>query len=92
MRWIVIATAMTLMGCATSQKAYLPDGTQGHLIDCSGSALSWGYCEKRAGEICKEQGYVEVSRNEDQGVSAGGSPYGAFAGTTHSRTMMIRCN
>jgi hypothetical protein len=36
---IMISFIVTLAGCATSKSTYLPDGSEGHSLDCSGLLL-----------------------------------------------------
>lgn len=87
----LICLVVLLAGCATSRETYLPDGSVGHSIQCSGAALSWGQCIEKAGELCGSRGYETLVAPGEQGVVATGSQYGAFAGTTHNRNMIIKC-
>jgi hypothetical protein len=87
-----LLVASLLTGCATSKTTYLPDGSVGHSIVCSGSALSWAQCEQKAGAICKSEGYTVISRDEDTGASISGTQFGLFGGTTHNRSMLVKCN
>lgn len=80
-----------LAGCASSKSAYLPDGSKGHSIDCSGTARSWGMCYEKAGELCKEAGYEVVGGGSDRGAIVGGTSASFGGGTTISRSMVIRC-
>lgn len=91
MRVLMLLGAVALTGCATSKTTYLPDGSTGHVIDCSGTALNWGYCEKKAGDLCKQQGYSIVSRSGDQGAVASAGVFGGFAGSVISRSMTVKC-
>ena len=61
----IIFMTVILAGCATSTEAHLPDGTMGQSIDCSGEMLTWGDCEIKAGELCKEKGYTVLSEASD---------------------------
>jgi hypothetical protein len=87
--------AMAMASCVTADKTFLPDGRQGLSIDCSGSALNWGMCERKAGDICKERGYDVVSAKQDgapivwgQANQASGAVY---AGAVINRTLLIAC-
>lgn len=47
----MLALVSALAGCATASQAYTPDGRQGYVIDCSGTALNWGRCYEEAGDL-----------------------------------------
>ena len=67
--------------CVSSSKTFLPDGSEGYVVTCSGSMLSWGDCEAKAGSLCGAGGYEIVSKNANQqNVSSS------------ERSMMIACN
>ncbi|PZX29436.1 hypothetical protein C7416_104441 [Cupriavidus phytorum] len=89
------AAALVLAGCATSSKTYGPNGEVAHSIGCSGTALSWGMCYEKAGEICGEKGYNVISTSGDTGSIAAGSATRQNAsfvgGSTISRSMVIAC-
>jgi hypothetical protein len=36
--FLIVATALTVLGCSTSQPVYTATGAIGHAIDCSGLA------------------------------------------------------
>lgn len=91
-RLFMYSAAIVLGGCATSTVTYLPDGSRGHSIQCSGSAVSWAQCEQKAGSLCKSAGYQVISRHEDSGATVSGTQYGIFGGTTHNRSMLVKCN
>jgi hypothetical protein len=42
--FLVLSALCFALGCATSKTITLSDGTEGHAIDCSGSAGSWSMC------------------------------------------------
>lgn len=86
-----LAVVAALSGCATSKSTYLPDGSLGHSIDCSGTANTWGTCEEKAGELCKERGYEVVSKAGDQGGMVTASQTGLFGGSIIKRSMLIKC-
>lgn len=91
MRGVMIAVIAALSGCATQKSVYLPDGRQGHSINCSGSALSWDLCYQKAGEMCRADGYDILAKEGEQGSSVSGTQYGIFGGTTMNRTLLIAC-
>ena len=72
-----------ILGCATSSKILDAEGREAFALDCSGSALNWGLCFKKAGEICGKKGYDVSNKSEEQTVFLN-SPM------IH-RTMTIRC-
>ena len=87
----VILVTLLLAGCATSSKTYTADGRVGHSINCSGTALNWGMCEQKAGELCGTRGYSILSKTGDNGFIATMGSSSAFAGSTISRSMLIAC-
>lgn len=92
LRLAVIAGAIGLVaGCASSSTTYGPDGRAAHAIQCSGAALSWGDCYKKAGEICQSAGYDLITRSGEQGGTAGIGAFGGFAGSTFYRSMLVSC-
>lgn len=88
---VAAGTVLAISGCATASKTYGPDGQVAYSIGCSGSALSWGLCYEKAGEICGEKGYNVLARSGEGGLVAGGSGAGFFAGSTASRSMVVSC-
>ena len=80
-----------LTGCAISNTTYLPNGKEGHSINCSGSALHWGMCYEKAGEICGAAGYEVITKSGDQGSTVAANQYGLYGGTVTSRSMLIQC-
>ena len=98
MRYIVLGIAVTVAGCVTSKETYMPSGKKGHVISCpSGGGLvgkmkNWGTCYQKAGEICGAKGYAVLTKSDEQGFSAIANEYGAQAGTTNNRMMIIQCN
>ncbi|WP_243039255.1 hypothetical protein [Dyella sedimenti] len=88
---ILVVSSVTVAGCATSSKTYGPDGREAYTIGCSGAALDWGLCYKKAGDICGSAGYDVVSKNGEQGAVAGGGNGSFFGGTTASRSLVVEC-
>jgi hypothetical protein len=98
MKFMLCAMALTatatLAGCAdTSTMTYLPSGDTGFAINCSGgdASTSWAECYKKAGETCGNYGYDVVSKDADNGATAGGSIAGIFGENIKNRSMVIRC-
>ena len=88
---LATVVAVLLGGCATSTQTYTSDGRVGYSIGCSGTALNWGICQEKAGELCGARGYEILSTTGDRGVIATASGGNFFAGTTISRSMLITC-
>ena len=93
MRNLSVALSMVafLSGCATASKTYAPDGSEGYSITCSGSALNWGMCYEKAGDICGTRGYVVLSRSGDQGTVVSGNQFGLYGGSVTNRNILIKC-
>ena len=89
--FVILIASMFLQGCATSSKTYTADGRVGHSINCSGTALNWGMCEQKAGELCGTRGYSILSKTGDSGFIATMGSSSAFSGSTISRSMLIAC-
>ena len=76
-----IPLVLLCASCVSSSKTFLPDGSEGYVVTCSGSMLSWGDCEAKAGSLCGAGGYEIASKNANQqNVSSS------------ERSMMIACN
>ena len=76
-----IPLVLLCASCVSSSKTFFPDGSEGYVVTCSGSMLSWGDCEAKAGSLCGAGGYEIVSKNANQqNVSSS------------ERSMMIACN
>ena len=87
----ILLVVAVLGGCATAKQTYTADGQQGYSINCAGSALNWGMCYEKAGEICGEKGYEVLQKSGDQGAIISGTQYGLFGGSVINRSMIIRC-
>lgn len=90
MRGLILAASL-IAGCTTQKTIYLPDGRQGHAIDCSGTAMTWGDCYARAGSICRAKGYDILSKEGEESSSVAGTQYGVFGGTSMKRSLVIAC-
>ncbi len=93
MRFILICLTMItfLCGCATAKKTYTSDGNEGFSITCSGSALNWGMCYEKAGELCGEKGYEVLEKTGDTGAVVSGNQFGLYGGSVINRNMIIKC-
>ena len=80
-----------LSGCATASKTYTSDGKEGYSITCSGSALNWGRCYEKAGELCGQKGYDVLEKTSDQGSMITANQFGLYGGSEVSRNMIIKC-
>ncbi len=91
----MVAVIFVLAGCATSSETYTADGKPAHSINCSGSALNWGLCYEKAGNLCGSKGYEVLEKSDEQGVSVTGVSQPSqsifLGGTTHFRSMLIEC-
>ena len=88
---ITLLAISVLVGCATAKQTYTADGEKGYFIVCSGTALNWGSCYDKAGEICGERGYVVLEKSGDQGAMLYGSQHGLYGGSVINRSMIIKC-
>lgn len=88
---IILFVVSFLGGCATAKQTYTADGQLGYSINCSGSALNWGNCYEKAGEICGDKGYEILEKSGDQGAVVSGTQYGLFGGSVMNRSMIIKC-
>jgi hypothetical protein len=88
---ICLAIAISLSGCATAKKTYTSDGREGYSITCSGSALNWGMCYEKAGELCGQKGYEVLEKTGDQGAMLSGNQFGLYGGSVINRNMIIKC-
>jgi hypothetical protein len=89
-----LALTGTFAGCASGPTmTYLPSGDTGFAINCSGgdASTSWAACYKQAGEMCGAYGYDVISKDTDNGATAGGSVGGIFGANIKNRSMVIRC-
>jgi len=87
----LLLIAVLLSGCATAKKTYTSDGKEGYSINCSGSALNWGMCYEKAGEICGSKGYEVLEKSGDKGAMLSGNQFGIYGGSVINRSMIIKC-
>ena len=88
---VFFCVSISLAGCAMASKTYTSDGRQGFSIDCSGSALSWGKCYEKAGELCGARGYDVLEKAGDEGSTMTGNQFGLYGGTIMTRNLVIAC-
>jgi len=98
--WATLPTAVLLgaglAGCASSNTTSLinlPNGQTGFAVNCSGAdaASSWASCYVQAGNACGATGYDIVSKDNDEGGSAGGSITNVVSANVKNRSMIVRC-
>ncbi|MFM0228215.1 hypothetical protein [Paraburkholderia dipogonis] len=88
--------AAALAGCASSNTTSLinlPNGQTGFAVNCSGAdaASSWASCYVQAGKACGATGYDIVSKDNDEGGTAGGSVTNVVSANVKNRSMIVRC-
>jgi hypothetical protein len=68
----LILSAAAIAGCAATIKPMTtPEGKQGFLVDCDGSADSWASCYEAATKACQGK-YNVIDRNESSTPTAYG--------------------
>ena len=92
----VLLGAAGLAGCASSNTTSLinlPNGQTGFAVNCSGAdaASSWASCYVQAGKACGATGYDIVSKDNDEGGTAGGSVTNVVSANVKNRSMIVRC-
>ncbi len=87
---LVMALAM-IGGCAVTKETFAPDGRAATSINCSGLAMSWDVCYKKAGDICTTLGYDVIAVNGETGTVVTANPQSVFGGTVQNRVMLISC-
>jgi predicted alpha/beta hydrolase len=87
----LLLLAACLTGCATASKTFTADGKEGYNINCSGSALNWGMCYEKAGELCGEKGYEILEKSGDRGTMVTFGQYGLMGGSVINRSMIVKC-
>lgn len=72
-RLFLISSIFALAGCAATIKPMTtPDGKQGFLISCDGSADDWASCYEAAIKSCGGKSYKVVDRTESSTPTAYG--------------------
>lgn len=98
-----VVLVFVLSGCISNKPMYLPDGSQGHNIQCNGQLYSIADCFQKAGELCGSKGY-ELLNREGQVLpysdAAGGvqadsqrlnAAYVSHSGSIVHRSIFVRC-
>ena len=88
---ISIFLCLVLAGCATAKKIYTSEGQEGYSINCSGTAMTWGVCYEKAGQLCGEKGYIVLEKMGDQGSVLSGSQFGLYGSSVIYRSLVIKC-
>lgn len=88
---VIIVVFALLSGCATASKTYTADGQEGYSINCSGSALNWGMCYEKAGDLCGQRGYVVLEKSGDEGAIVSANYMGLYGGSVINRSMIVKC-
>jgi hypothetical protein len=88
--------AASLAACASSNTTSLinlPNGETGFAVNCSGAdaGSSWASCYVQAGKACGPTGYDIVSKDNDEGGTAGGNINNVVSANIKNRSMIIRC-
>lgn len=91
-KYLLTLLAFVLLGgCATASRTYTSSGKPGYSINCSGSALNWGMCYEKAGNLCGTKGYVVLEKSGDKGAVISASQFGLFGGSVMNRSMIVQC-
>ncbi|GAB7525394.1 hypothetical protein [Paraburkholderia sp. 2C] len=88
--------AASLAACASSNTTSLinlPNGETGFAVNCSGAdaGSSWASCYVQAGKACGPTGYDIISKDNDEGGTAGGGITNVVSANVKNRSMVIRC-
>ena len=87
-----IIVASMLSGCAGTSQTYMPDGSVGHNIDCSGPLRNWGMCYEAAGEVCGPSGYTVIGKQSDQESGSAINISTEGGSGANGRSMQVVCN
>ena len=90
---IVLAFLTLLTGCVTTKEIYGPNGQKAYTLNCSDStSANWDDCYEKAGEICRENGYIVLEEQTDTEASGnwGEGLFGQYS-KGNNRVMMIQC-
>lgn len=88
---LVCVASAALNGCAVSKQTFGPDGRIASSINCSGWAMGWDACYKKAGDLCRERGYDVLAANGETGSVVTANPGSVFGGSVISRVLLISC-
>jgi hypothetical protein len=87
----IAVVALSLVGCAVTKRTFAPDGREAMSINCSGWAMGWDACYKKAGDICRSDGYDVLAVNGETGSVVTANPQSVFGGTIMNRVMLVAC-
>ena len=90
---LLIACLSSCASSNTTSLINLPNGETGFAVNCSGAdaASSWASCYVQAGNACGATGYDIVSKDNDEGGTAGGGVTNVVSANVKNRSMIIRC-
>ncbi|MFH1077412.1 MAG: hypothetical protein V1753_11400 [Pseudomonadota bacterium] len=88
---VILSIVVFMSGCATASKTFTSDGKEGYSINCSGSALNWGMCYEKAGQLCGAKGYEVLEKSGDTGAMVTAGQFGLFGGSVINRSMIVKC-
>ncbi|UVJ46071.1 hypothetical protein NVV94_11290 [Pseudomonas sp. LS1212] len=88
---LALFAVLALTGCATAAPTYLKNGEQGLSIDCSGGAMSWEQCYKKAEASCPARGYDIIGTNGTPALKESEKTLGADIGNYTSRSLVVLC-
>ena len=80
---------MVICSCATSSKTYTSNGQEGFNISCSSIFLTWGSCYKKAGDICRQRGYLILEKSGGIGATMSVNQSDLYGSS--NRSMIIKC-
>jgi hypothetical protein len=81
-----------LTGCATSQTAYLQDGTSGYSVECNGLLGQWSSCHAEAAALCGDDSYRVISRNRLDGLTEEQAEILSSRESYRERSMLVQCS
>jgi hypothetical protein len=89
--FLVVATALAITGCSTSEPVYTATGSIGHAIECSGLAQTWNACFAKAGALCGAKGYTILSQTGEREAVSGGPLVDYISPSAVARSMVVTC-
>ncbi|MCY1411617.1 hypothetical protein D9M71_270060 [compost metagenome] len=91
-RLLSLLAVLALTGCATASPTVLKSGKEGLSIDCSGGAMSWEQCYKKAEASCPAHGYRIIGTNGTPALAESEKTLGKEVGNYTSRSLVVVCN
>lgn len=80
-----------LAGCASSQNAYLRDGSTAYLVQCNGVFGSWSGCAGEAAARCPTGSYQVLARNHLDGASEAQAEASVAGQSYPVRNLLVQC-